>query len=187
VAKAAASRNGGSRAERRANLRCAPYQSVRAISSRHKHDSRARFTTSFAPSICFEAIWPGAYNQLVRAGAEFLVNITDDGWFGDTAGPYEHLNAARLRAVETRRWLVRASNSGVSAFVDPTGEIVGSLRLGAVGMVRQRITTSHAVPLYVRWGNWPVPLCALVTVVCFAGALLRKRALGIDGEKDGDA
>jgi hypothetical protein len=50
----------------------------------------ARVTT-FAPSICFEAVWPGAFNQLVREGAEFLVNLTDDGWFGDSAGPYQHL------------------------------------------------------------------------------------------------
>lgn len=124
-----------------------------------EHDARARLTTtSFAPSICFEAVRPGAFNQLVRAGSEFLVNLTDDGWFGDTAGPYQHLQAATLRAVETRRWLVRASNSGVSAFVDPTGRIVDSLPLGAIGVLRHGVTPSRVSSIYVRYGNWPITL-----------------------------
>jgi apolipoprotein N-acyltransferase len=129
-----------------------------------EHDSRARLTTtSFAPSICFEAVRSGAFNQLVREGAEFLLNLTDDGWFGDSAGPYQHLNAATLRAVETRRWLVRASNSGVSAFVDPTGQIVASLPLGAIGVLRHAVTPSRVSSIYVRYGNWPVTLsCALI-------------------------
>jgi apolipoprotein N-acyltransferase len=143
-----------------------------SVSSDDEHDSRTRLTTSFAPSICFEAIWPGAYNQLVRAGAEFLVNITDDGWFGDTAGPYEHLNAARLRAVETRRWLVRASNSGVSAFVDPTGTLVDSLPFGAVGTIRRRIAPAQSLTPYVRYGDWPVVLSLLIVFVISLARLI---------------
>ncbi len=134
----------------------------RQSGSDSEHSDRTRLATSFAPSICFEAVWPGAYNRLVRAGAEFLVNITDDGWFGDTAGPYEHLNAARLRAVETRRWLVRASNSGVSVFVNPAGDIVEALPLGAVGTIRHGVAPMHTITLYVRYGDWPVPLSILI-------------------------
>jgi apolipoprotein N-acyltransferase len=126
-------------------------------------------------------VLPGFFNRMVRDGAEFLVNITDDGWYGDTAAPYQHLSAAILRAVETRRWLVRASNSGVSAFVDPTGEIVGSMPLGAAGVRRQRITASSAVPFYVRWGDWPIPLCALVVALCFGSNLRQRRAARPDG------
>jgi len=113
-------------------------------------------SVGFAPSICFEAILPGVFNHTVRDGAGFLVNITDDGWFGDTAGPYQHLAAARLRAVETRRWLVRASNSGISAYVDPTGEIVASLGFGQTGVLSHGVELSHRLPPYVRFGNWPV-------------------------------
>lgn len=121
--------------------------------------------TTFGPSICFEAVWPGAANHAVRSGAEFLINLTDDGWFGDGAGPYEHLQAARLRAVETRRWMVRASNSGVSAVIDPSGRIVASLPLGTIGVLRQRIEMRHEVSPYVRLGNWPVPVSFVVVVV----------------------
>jgi apolipoprotein N-acyltransferase len=131
----------------------------------------ARVTT-FAPSICFEAVWPGAFNQLVREGAEFLVNLTDDGWFGDSAEPYQHLQAATLRAVETRRWLVRASNSGVSAFVDPTGRVVASLPLNAVGVLHHAVGTWRAVSLYMRWGNWLIPFCL---VCCVAPTAARRQ------------
>ena len=126
----------------------------------------------FAPSICFEAMWPGVFNRMVRDGAAFLVNITDDGWFGDSAGPYEHLQGATMRAVETRRWLVRASNSGVSAFVDQTGRIVQSLPLGAVGVLSQPIGTSEALSLYVRWGDWPLAVCVLVVSAAVVSAWL---------------
>jgi len=71
-------------------------------------------------------------DDAVAAGAQFLVNLTDDGWFGDTALPAQHLQATVLRAVEARRWRVRASNSGISAIIDPTGEVVPA-RLRARG------------------------------------------------------
>jgi len=133
-------------------------------------------TTSFAPSICFEAIWPGIFNQLVRDGAEFLINITDDGWFGDSAAPYQHLDAVTMRAVETRRWLVRASNSGVSVFVDPTGRVVDSLPLGAVGVFSQPVEPLHALSPYVRWGDWLVVLCAFIVPARLLGNRRRLRA-----------
>jgi apolipoprotein N-acyltransferase len=125
----------------------------------------------FAPSICFETIWPGWFNAAVREGAQFLVNITDDGWFGDTAAARQHLNAAILRAVETRRWLVRASNSGISAVVDPSGRVVESLAFNAVGAMRQRIEPSERVTLYVRAGNWPVALSLLLVIAAAARAM----------------
>jgi apolipoprotein N-acyltransferase len=116
-------------------------------------------------AICFEAIRPGWFNAMVRDGAEFLVNITDDGWFGNTAAPYQHLQLARLRAVETRRWLVRASNSGISAFVDPSGEIVASLPLGVANVLRHSITPQRTTPLYVLLGNWLIAVCALAVLL----------------------
>ncbi len=132
----------------------------------------ARPITRVAPSICFEALMPGAFNRAVREGAEFLVNITDDGWFGDTAGPYEHLEAATLGAVETRRWLVRASNSGVSAFIDPTGTTVASLPIGTAGVLQHPIGKSRTITLYVRWGNWPILLSFVVVTLMFGQVFL---------------
>jgi apolipoprotein N-acyltransferase len=133
--------------------------------------------TQFAPAICFEAVRPGAFNDRVRTGAQFLVNLTDDGWFGESVAPDQHLNATILRAVETRRWLVRASNSGVSAFIDPTGRIVDSLPFGAVGVLSSHIRVSTAQTWYVRGGNWPIVLSASVAVL---GAIARSARPALD-------
>jgi apolipoprotein N-acyltransferase len=120
-----------------------------------------------APSICYEAIWPGSLNPQVRSGAELLINITDDSWFEGTGAPNQHLRAVILRAVETRRWLVRASNSGISAIVDPTGRIVASVPWMEAGVVTRQITLSSDATLYVRAGDWPLVVCGLLLVsVC---------------------
>ena len=122
-----------------------------------------------APSICFEAIVPGAFNAHVRAGAELLVNLTDDGWFASEKAAAQHLELTRLRAVETRRWLVRASNSGISAFIDPAGHIAASLPVGAVGVLSHLIDPRSTATPYVVWGNWMLPLCAAVVALSFRG------------------
>ena len=114
---------------------------------------------SMAPSICFEAILPGAFNDLVRGGAGLLVNLTDDGWFASQAAAAQHLELTRLRAVESGRWLARASNSGISAFIDPSGRVVRTLPFGAVGTLCQPIDLREAQTPYVRYGNWVLPLC----------------------------
>lgn len=118
--------------------------------------------TSFAPSICFEAIFSGAFNAAVRSGAGFLVNVTDDGWFGDTDEPYQHLNATVLRAVETRRWLVRASNSGISALVDPSGAVMASIPLRRTGVLTHLVEPATTLTPYVRLGDWPVGFALLI-------------------------
>jgi apolipoprotein N-acyltransferase len=120
------------------------------------------------PSICFEAIRPGWFNGLVREGAEVLVNLTDDSWFIDGVGPAQHLEMTRLRAVETRRWLVRASNSGISAIIDPSGEIVASLPFGTVGVLDHRIGLSNRRTPYVLCGDWIIIVSAITAVAAIA-------------------
>lgn len=134
------------------------------------------FASEFAPSICFEAIFTGAFNKAVAAGASFLVNITDDGWFGDSDEPYQHLNATILRAVETRRWLVRASNSGISAFVDPQGAVVATTMLGSPRVLSHAIKTSSVITPYVRYGNWPVWLALGILALMTATTSVTKRS-----------
>ena len=86
------------------------------------------------PLICYEIIFPGeAMPSGERPG--WLVNLTNDGWFGISTGPYQHLQQARVRAIEQGLPLVRAANTGISAVVDPVGRIVESLPLGAEGVI----------------------------------------------------
>jgi apolipoprotein N-acyltransferase len=117
-----------------------------------------------APSICFEAIRAGAFNDLVRRGAALLVNLTDDGWFASDKAAAQHLELTRLRAVETGRWLVRASSSGISAFVDPTGRIVAAKPYGGFGALVHRVDAARRITPYVQFENWVVVVCALLAV-----------------------
>jgi apolipoprotein N-acyltransferase len=103
---------------------------------------------SFYPLICYEAIFPEEFSSsLDRATA--LLNVTNDGWFGATPGPYQHFQQARLRAVETGLPLIRAANTGISAFVDPFGRISKGLDYNKKGVIDSTIGGS-AVP---HWNN----------------------------------
>ncbi len=114
------------------------------------------------PAICVEAIVPGWFNGLVRDGAQVLVNLTDDAWFADPRVAAQHLEMTRLRAVETRRWLVRASNSGISAVIDPRGEVVASLPYGAAGTLVYEVEVRDDRTVYVRGGEWVVVVSGLI-------------------------
>jgi apolipoprotein N-acyltransferase len=120
---------------------------------------------ALAPAICFEALRPGVYNAYVRAGASLLANLSDDGWFAGTMAPLQHLGVATMRAVETRRWLVRSSDSGISAVVDPTGTIVRQLEVGAAGTLQVDVPLERGHTPYVWLGDWVIlPSAALVTL-----------------------
>jgi apolipoprotein N-acyltransferase len=131
-----------------------------------------------APSICFEATRPGAFNQPVRDGATLLVNLTDDAWLASEKAAAQHLALTRMRAVETGRWLVRASNSGISAFIDPGGGIVAALPFGAAGTLVAQVETRTSITPYARCGEWVVALCGVFLLLrtgyglCSAGAKL---------------
>jgi apolipoprotein N-acyltransferase len=116
--------------------------------------------------ICYEDILPRFTNDAVRhADPDLLVNMTNDAWFGDTTEPWEHLALAQLRAVEHRRYLVRGTNSGVSAVVDPVGRVIaksGTFREEAISAPIHWMR-SHTV--YERIGDWPWLLVSLALVV----------------------
>jgi apolipoprotein N-acyltransferase len=120
--------------------------------------------------ICFEAVFPALIRRFPEHGADLLVNISNDGWFGRSAAPAQHLNMARMRAVETRRFLVRATNTGISAVVDPLGRVA----VQAPTHVRATLTAGYAYrseqTFYVLNGDWFAALCALLTL----GVLARK-------------
>jgi apolipoprotein N-acyltransferase len=114
------------------------------------------------PMICFESIFPGIARQSTRDGADLLVNITNDGWFGLTPGPYQHFEMAIVRAVENHRYLVRSANEGISAVVDPVGRVAAPLALYKEGVVIETIRPLTRVTIYTRVGDRPVLTAALL-------------------------
>jgi apolipoprotein N-acyltransferase len=126
----------------------------------------------FVPLLCYEIIFPA---ELMPRGERpgWLLNLTNDGWFGISTGPYQHLEQARLRAIETGLPLVRAANTGVSAVIDPLGRTIESLPLGAEGVLDSPLPQPVAQPLYARTGDLPVGLLLVLALAGFIGLRLR--------------
>ena len=127
-----------------------------------------------APLICYEAIFPG---KATESGAghqrpRLLLNVTNDGWFGLTSGPYQHFAQARLRAIEDGLPLIRVANTGVSAIIDPYGRVLDSLPLGVDGVIDGRLPQPASAPLFSRWGQRIfLALWTLTFLVALAGRL----------------
>jgi len=128
----------------------------------------------FGVVICYEGIFPDLVREFVRSGARLMVNMTNDGWFGSTSGPEQHLTMYPLRAVEHRIALARAANTGVSAFVAPSGRIVRSLPLGARGVLADRVPLRETETLYTRLGDWVCWTGFAVSTVVLAAAWRRR-------------
>ena len=106
-----------------------------------------------SPLICYEAIFPGEVADETDR-PDWLVNVTNDSWYGRTAGPHQHLESARVRAIEEGLPLVRAANTGISATIDPLGRIIGMLPLGKEGVVDTILPAPlHTMTLYARFGD----------------------------------
>ncbi len=121
-----------------------------------------------SPLICYEAIFPGEVARRdVRPRPKWLLNLTNDAWFGESAGPYQHLHQARVRAVEEGLPLVRVANTGVSAVIDPYGRTIAHLGLNVRGTIDARLPKALATPPpFARLGNW-----ITLAVLLFGGGL----------------
>ena len=124
-------------------------------------------------SICLEILYSGLVRQSVTEGAVYLVNLSNDSWFGDSAMPYIHLNAARMRAVENRRFLLRASNSGISAIISPAGEITARSGLFTKQRIDGRFVPMDDLTLYTRYGNAIIPLAALILMLALVRMVVK--------------
>lgn len=124
----------------------------------------------FSPIICYEVIFPAAVTA-PGARPRWLLNVTNDAWFGLSSGPYQHLTSARLRTIEEGLPMIRAANTGVSAVIDAYGRILVALDMQQAGIIDHRIPAARAATLYSRWGDWML----LVLVAFLAIALLAKR------------
>lgn len=137
-------------------------------------ESHTVFPLSGAPFgvvICYEVIFPELFRGFVAGGAIFMVNITNDAWFGRTGGPWQHLGMLPLRAVEHRVAIARAANTGVSAFVDASGRVSPLLPLFERGVLHARIALRSRTTLYTRLGDWLAYLCLGLGAAVLGSAL----------------
>jgi apolipoprotein N-acyltransferase len=128
----------------------------------------------FGTVICYEGIFPALVRRFVKDGARFMVNMTNDGWFGQTAGPLQHLGMYPLRAVEHRVAVVRAANTGVSAIIAPSGEISRTLPLYTRGFLAERVPLRARRTLYTRFGDWLAYLGLAVSAAGLGAAAVRR-------------
>ena len=165
------------------------------IAGDRRRNQRVPGAPSFLPLVCYEIVfpgqavprserpgwlydhigrylaWPSAVGDSGRPG--WLLNLTNDGWFGNSAGPYQHFQQARIRAIEEGLPLVRVANTGISAVVDPLGRVVGSLPLGSEGVLDAPLPQPLPPTHYSRWGDGPIAVLAALTTIW----LLRRRRL----------
>jgi len=130
---------------------------------------------AFSMVICFESTMPYLFRESVRNGAQFMVIVTNDAWYGASSGAAQHQIQSVFRAVETRRWVCRCANTGISCFISPEGRVEQRAGLNTAATLRARIQPLDGQSVYVRLGPWFSWLCLLLSAVSFVG-LLRPRA-----------
>jgi apolipoprotein N-acyltransferase len=114
--------------------------------------------------ICYESIFPDEIRQLAANGAQVFVNLSNDGWYGDSGAYAQHLKQARMRAVENDRWLLRDTNTGVTAAIDPYGRVVSSMPRKVRDAMDAHYALTNVTTFYTRHGDWFAYLCAIISV-----------------------
>lgn len=124
-----------------------------------------------APVICYESIWGSWVAGYVQKGAQFIAIITNDGWWGNTSGKDQHLDYAKLRAIETRRWVARAANTGISAFINQRGDIVQRTSWWVPAALKQDINLNEELTFYVKHGDY-------IAYIALCGAMISVLGIG---------
>jgi apolipoprotein N-acyltransferase len=136
-------------------------------------------TTKFGVLICWEIVFPNLFRQFVRKGADFMLNVTNEGWFGETAAPYQLAAVCVFRAVENQVSLARAANNGISCFIDPYGRITGRVEnhhkdIFVEGYLTQEVPLRNKESFYTAYGDvfvyFVLGITAIVIVLSFWGS-----------------
>ncbi len=122
---------------------------------------------SYGSLICYESLFPEEARARVLNGAEVLVNVTNDAWYGTTPAAWQHFQAARMRAVETGRYVLRAANTGVTAIIQPGGVVHSVKPWWTETVLLGTYQLSQAQTNYVRWGDWPLLGCLIMLAIPF--------------------
>lgn len=121
-------------------------------------------STHLSGMICYESVYPNFVRHFVRQGAEVLLVITNDSWWGNTSGAYQHVAFASFRAIENRRWIVRAANGGISGFIDPYGRIHDATEMYSKALLQKEIKTRRDVTFYTRHGDVFAMTCSFIGI-----------------------
>ena len=127
----------------------------------------------FCVGICYETIFPELIRKFVQRGSDLIVNITNDAWFGKTSAPQQHFIANIFRAVENRRWVVRAANTGISGFIDPYGKIVNSTEIFETDFLISEVSALKKKTFYTSYGNVFVYICGLIVLIKILTKILK--------------
>lgn len=131
-----------------------------------------------APVICYESIYSDYITEYVRKGANLLTIITNDGWWDDTPGYRQHMNYARLRAVEARLWVARSANTGISCFIDPAGSVIRPQPWDTEASIKMRIPSGDSKTFFVKHGDYisriSAWLCALLFLLLVSAMILNR-------------
>jgi len=123
----------------------------------------------FATLICYEIIFPGQVRKFYQKGGQFIVNITNDGWFGNTSGPYQHFSMAVFRAIENRKPLIRVANSGISGYIDSKGRIINKTRLFERVFLIENIQGNEKITFYTKYGDIFAYICIVFSLIFIIG------------------
>jgi apolipoprotein N-acyltransferase len=116
----------------------------------------------FSNLICYESVCPNFVRLFVNKGAEFLTVITNDSWWGNTSGAYQHKQFAILRAIENRRWVIQCANGGISCFIDPYGNIIRETKMYVKTEITDKIEPKTEITFYTRHGDWLAEICIIL-------------------------
>ncbi len=141
----------------------------------HRDILEANGGIKIAPSICYESIYGEFMSKYVKNGANLICIITNDGWWKKTPGHKQHMNYARLRAIETRTWVARSANTGISCFINPYGRVISPQPYNTQAAIKLNVSlTSHSKTFYVKFGDVLSKLMSIVSVILIVWILIKK-------------
>jgi apolipoprotein N-acyltransferase len=124
--------------------------------------------------ICYESVFGDEVRRFTQEGAQVLINISNDGWYGDTSAPWQHLNMVRMRAIENHRWILRSTNTGVTASIDPSGRVVVAAPRHIRTSIHVGFSYENDLTFYVAHGDLFAYACALITALALVFSLRTK-------------
>ncbi|MFH0990235.1 MAG: apolipoprotein N-acyltransferase [bacterium] len=132
----------------------------------------------FAGIICYESVYPNFIREFTKRGVQFLIVVSNDSWWGNTSGAYQHVSIASLRAIENRRWILHCTNGGISGFIDPSGRIHKATPLFTSTTLAQQISIEDELTFYAKNGDLFAQTCVAVLLCMSIGAVAVNRKKG---------